>query len=105
MFALTPGHKYELDSFEGGEKQQLQFIQKEAIDQHPLAQVHLRTVHDGTTNEEVLLMLIDRLKFQGEKLPCKENSVALTHIETALLWLNKRTQDRKARGVEGTMQA
>jgi len=27
--------------------------------------------------------------------------VALTHIETAQLWLHKRTLDRMARGVEG----
>jgi hypothetical protein len=25
----------------------------------------------------------------------------ITHLETGLLWLEKRTADRKARGVEG----
>ena len=59
-------------------------------------------INDGTTNEEVLLMLIDRLRFLGEKLPSRETSIAITKCEEALLWLGKRTQDRKARGVEGT---
>jgi hypothetical protein len=35
---------------------------------------------------------------------CKENACALTHLEEALMWLQKRTRDRMARGVEGTMK-
>jgi hypothetical protein len=45
--------------------------------------------------------LIDRLTYLNNKFPCRENSIAITHIETALLWLNKRTNDRLNRGVEG----
>ena len=96
MKTLTPGHKYKLNHFESpGTFQVLQFIEKDAA---------ANTINDGTTNEEVLAMLIDRLKFLGEKLPCRENSIAITKCEEALLWLNKRTADRKARGVEGTMK-
>jgi hypothetical protein len=96
MKILTPGHCYELANFEHPESmgQEIQFIEKE----HP----SMRTIHDGTTNEEVLAVLIDRLKSMGEKLPCRENSIAVTKCEEALMWLNKRTADRKARGVEGT---
>jgi hypothetical protein len=97
MRAITPGHRYALENFEGGnEAQSLQFIEKDAA---------MNTVNDGTTNEEVLLMLIDRLKFLGDRLPSRENSIAITKCEEALLWLNKRTADRKARGVEGTSKA
>lgn len=35
------------------------------------------------------------------KFPCRENAIATTHVETAILWLEKRTAERKARGVEG----
>jgi hypothetical protein len=35
------------------------------------------------------------------KFPCRENAIVTTLLEIALLWLEKRTADRKARGVEG----
>jgi hypothetical protein len=87
----TPGHRYELPNFEHADQPCA----------NPTHAGELRTVNDGTTNEDVLAVLIDRLKFLNAKFPCKENSVAITHIETALLWLEKRTRDRIARGVEG----
>lgn len=60
---------------------------------------------NGVTQEVLLAIIIDRLKsFQAGPYSCKENSVALTHLETAELWLNKRTRERMARGVEGTHQ-
>lgn len=36
------------------------------------------------------------------KVPCWENTMALTKLEEALMWLKKRTEERKRRGVEGT---
>lgn len=100
MKTLTPGHKYELANFEAKEQpgQFVQFIEK-VPDPDRLGQ--MITVHDGTTNEELLAVLIDRLNHLQAKFPCRENAIALTHMETALLWLDKRTADRKARGVEG----
>lgn len=41
------------------------------------------------------------MNFLQNSFPCRENAIVITHLETALLWLNKRTEDRKARGVEG----
>jgi hypothetical protein len=35
------------------------------------------------------------------KFPCRENALAITKLDEALLWLEKRTRDRVARGVEG----
>lgn len=58
---------------------------------------------NGVSNEAILAIVIDRLRgFQGGEFSTKENAVALTHVETAMLWLQKRTRDRIARGVEGT---
>lgn len=58
---------------------------------------------NGITQEALLAICIDRLQsFQKGPYSCKENSVALTHLETALLWLQKRTLERMQRGVEGT---
>lgn len=67
----------------------------------PIAEVGV----NGVTQEALLAICIDRLRsFQSGPFSCKENSVALTHLETALLWLQKRTMDRMRRGVEGTNQ-
>lgn len=60
---------------------------------------------NGVTQEALLAIVIDRLRsFQAGPYSSRENSLALTHAETALLWLQKRTRDRIARGVEGTSE-
>lgn len=75
---------------------------------------------NGITNEALLAVLIDRMRgFQGlhpltpeqQAKPqflvapfcCRENAIALTHLEDALHWLQHRTRQRLARGVEGTL--
>lgn len=97
MKVLTKGHKYELSNFESLAGQVLQFIEKE-----PSSNGDLKTINDGTTNEEVLKMLIDRIQYLQQIVPCRENAIAITNLEQALMWLEKRTSDRKARKVEGT---
>ena len=58
---------------------------------------------NGCANEDLLIMVARRLEgFQNSEFRCRENALALTHIEEALLWLRKRTMGREARGVEGT---
>lgn len=58
---------------------------------------------NGVSGEAYLAILIDRLRsFQAGPYKCRENACALTHLEEALMWLQKRTRDRLARGVEGT---
>ncbi len=57
---------------------------------------------NGVSNESLLAIVIDRLQgFQSGEFSCRDNAVALTHLETAMLWLHKRAFDRLARGVEG----
>lgn len=58
---------------------------------------------NGVTHEVLLAILIDRLQgFQNGPYKCRENAIALTHLEDAQMWLQKRTRDRMNRGVEGT---
>lgn len=59
---------------------------------------------NGLQVEEALQQCVDRLLQYQSEVPCRENSIAITNIETAILWLNKRTQDRKERNVEGTKE-
>ncbi len=47
-------------------------------------------------------LLIDRLRgFNEGPFRCRENSLAITHLEEANLWLLKRTLNRVEQGVEG----
>lgn len=58
---------------------------------------------NGVMNEDLLSMVIVRLQhFQDTEWACKENAMAITKLEEALLWLRKRTMGREQRGVEGT---
>ncbi len=58
---------------------------------------------NGVSGEALLAIVIDRLRsFQAGQYSCRENAVALTNCEQAMMWLQKRTRDRMARGVEGT---
>lgn len=58
---------------------------------------------NGITQEVLIAILIDRLQsFQNGPFKCRENAIALTHLETAKLWLFSRTLERMQRGVEGT---
>lgn len=57
----------------------------------------------GIIDTDLLEIVRDRLiGFQQGEFATRENAIALTHIETALLWLNKRVEDRAARGILGT---
>lgn len=57
---------------------------------------------NGCTMEDLIAVCIHRLEcFQMGNYPCRENAIAKTKLEEALMWLNKRTFDRKYRGVEG----
>ena len=96
----TEGHQYELSNFENKDQQGqiLQFIHKEPKEE---GSTELVTISDGTTNEEVLEVLIDRMNFLQSKFPCRENALVITKLEESLMWLNKRTQDRMKRNVEG----
>jgi hypothetical protein len=99
MQELVEGHRYVASNFEESRNgQTIQFIQKEPKEE---GSVELMTVSDGTTNEEVLEVLIARMNYLQSKFPCRENALVITKLEESLMWLNKRTADRVKRNVEG----
>ena len=60
---------------------------------------------NGVLDCDLLEIVRDRLTdFQRGDYACKENERALKHVEQALRWMNKRVEDRAARGVLGTMK-
>lgn len=58
---------------------------------------------NGVTGEALAAILIDRLEgFQSGPYACKDNEMALLSFKVGLSWLQNRTKERLARGVEGT---
>lgn len=58
---------------------------------------------NGAFVEDVIAAALGRIEFYNStEFRCRENSLAITKLEEALHWLQHRTADREARGVEGT---
>ena len=59
----------------------------------------------GILDSDLLEIVRDRLiAFQMGVHGCMENNLALMHIEEALMWMNRRVEDRIERNVLGTME-
>jgi hypothetical protein len=60
---------------------------------------------NGLSNEALLAIVEDRLnRFQSGPFACRENALAMTHVQDAMHWLHHRTRERLQRGVEGTLR-
>lgn len=80
----------------------------------PLGREAERMAPNGAFVETVIAAAKQRIEYyQGDARPgsaigrfaCRENATAITKLDEALMWLNKRTADREARAVEGTHAA
>lgn len=64
------------------------------------------SIPNGAFVEDVIEAALQRLNFyQGAsegKFRCRENALAITHLEQALMWLDRRHDERQARGVQGS---
>ncbi|EXG01078.1 hypothetical protein J711_1567 [Acinetobacter baumannii 1552389] len=58
---------------------------------------------NGVTSEALLKVLIHRTKTLDKKSPSELKKKAIIYMESALEEFNKRTAERRARGVEGTL--
>lgn len=114
MKCTDPGHRYTLEG-----DNDLTFLKKE---HRPIAEVLANRLRDrdiqveppdatilitsaGTTNEEVLEVLLDRTRYLNDRFPCEENQLAIDGMQQALDAFNARTAKRQAQGVEGKLVA
>lgn len=59
----------------------------------------------GICDQDLLEIVRDRLMaFQKGNMASEYNYQALIHVEEALMWMNRRVEDRIERGVLGTME-
>jgi len=112
---IDPGHSYELKNFEkmyeglgqvgdededlGYGNQVVNFIHKEPKVGSENGEMEL--IRNGTTNEAVIEMMIDRMKWLDNKMPSDFNKVVIKHLEEVMVALAAITQDLVSRGVEG----
>ena len=69
----------------------------------PLSAHGERREPNGAFVEGVIAAAIGRLRwYQTTQFTCRENALAITKLEESLHWLQHRTADREARGVEGS---
>ena len=89
-------HQYSVEKVAGESGDQVTFV---SFQNGPIKENGVNGCH----NEDLLAMVIDRLRFfQEGQYRCRENALAITKIEEALHWLRHRTTEREKRGVEGT---
>ena len=72
----------------------------------PLGRDEDRIAPNGAFVETVIAAALQRLEYyNASRFRCRENSLAITHLEEALAWLHHRTAEREKRQVEGTHAA
>lgn len=58
----------------------------------------------GTTNEELIEVLLHRIEGLNNKMPCFENVKAMAYLAGTLDILKSRTNKRKDLGIEGNIE-
>ena len=87
-------HNYVVTNVETGE-----VIQEIHFQEGPIKENGI----NGVNNEDLILMVVDRLNsFQHSEYACEENAAAIECFMKGIRCLRERTNKRAARGVEGT---
>jgi hypothetical protein len=87
MKVIEDGTRYLVQFFNKEEGQVIQFTTRSAEGGYV----------DGVTNEEILEMMIDRLRWLDGRNPCEENAFALLCLENARRVLGKRLKKKQVR--------
>ncbi len=91
MKVIEPGHIYELPSIDAPGMQYLVFINTQTGQEH-----------SGTISQEVIRVLIDRLKHKDAQVPCIENKDLIYHARMMLLTYEARAYRRKIDKLNGS---
>lgn len=97
MEVLDPGHKYHLRSLDLPEQaergfEMLTFVKREGPG-YPGNVGH----HSGTTTQEVLRALIERIKYVDGQIPDRANPAVLSRLRAAMWFLEERAARRHGR--------
>ncbi len=99
MTVIDPGHEYSLDTLDGAMVQHLVFVKREGA-RYPGNIGY----HPGTTIQEVLRALIDRLTYCHGQLPCTESEACLELLKSALCLQETRAARQHGRLLNCTVE-
>lgn len=103
--AVIPGAKYKVPTFkvtnegiEDGEGIEIVFCKGNKEDESVLRQ-------EGVFTETLIQTAKEYLESVNvPPMQTRETSMVITKLDEALMWIQKRAEDRKLRGVQGTYQ-
>ena len=96
-------HKYSIVSYEPIIANEVHIPEAYAVIQMQNGARKLEGSIHGVLDTDLLEIVRHRLQcFQKGAFATRDNAVALTHIEEALMWMNRRVEDRIEREVLGT---
>ena len=96
VYVITSGEYSDYTSLRAEPENLLLTLQMQCGPRKEKASLH------GVIDTDLLEIVRDRLKaFQAGPFSSRENACALTHIEEALMWMNRRVEDRIERNVLG----
>jgi hypothetical protein len=99
MKVIDPGHAYTMHSYDGTFPQSITFMKRKGegypgnYDSHP-----------GTNCQEVLRVLIDRVKYLDEQIPSEYNISIIDHLRMALWQFELRAATRHGLRVPKNMR-
>ena len=89
MRVIDPGHHYLLNTLDGEKPVFLRFVKRKGSN-FPGND----SAYSGTTIQEVLRALIDRLKYVNNQTPHSYNSAVISLLRVCIWWLEKRAFER-----------
>lgn len=93
MEIIDVGHKYKLLSLDGKLNQTLQFVKRfDPKDQSRFPGNH--EAYPGTTLQDVIQCLLNRVRYLNNQIPCVENEIILNNLRNCLLMLEQRAAKR-----------
>jgi hypothetical protein len=92
MKILDPGHWYEVDVYDSGgfDPAQIVTFMKRAGDGYPGNVGH----YPGTNCQELIRVLIDRIKYLDNQIPCQHNKCVLIYLRASLVEFEIRAAER-----------
>ena len=93
MKILDVGHRYELLCLDGNKKQILQFVKRHDT-KKPWRFPGNNNSYPGTTMQDVLHCLCNRIRYLESQIPCTENEAILHNLQQCLFLLEQRAARR-----------
>lgn len=93
MKILDVGHKYQLLSLDGEHKQVLQFV-KRFDPKEPSRFPGNTNAYPGTTLQDVIHCLLNRVRYLNNQIPCIENEMIVKNLQECIFLLELRAAKR-----------